>query len=320
VSKAAPEEPNDGEIHVFPVQGNLYTLLGDGGNIAVQTGEQGAMVVDTGSGRLADKVIAAIRTLVGDKPIQFIINTSFRAEHTGGNVKIHAAGADPSLPGSFFAGTNQDVGVGATIIAHQNVQNRMSAPTGQVAPTPSEGWPTDTYLQGRRRKYYNDEGVEAFWEQNAVTDGDSIVHFRRSDVIVTGDIFTTTQYPFIDVKNGGTVQGEIKALNNILNRTAFEHEEDGGTLIVPGHGYVSNEHEVLEYRDMVVIVRDRIQAMMNAGATLSQVKSARLTADYDTRFGANSGPWTTDMFVEAVFQTLKPAAPAAGKSTGAKRN
>src|SRR5579864_1243810 len=109
------------------------------GNIAVQTGEQGVLVADTGTGKLAEKVVAAIRNLVGDKPIQFIFNTSFRSDHTGGNVRLHAAGADPSLPGSFFAGNNLDVGVGATIIAHQNVQNRMSAPTGQVAPTLQAG-------------------------------------------------------------------------------------------------------------------------------------------------------------------------------------
>jgi glyoxylase-like metal-dependent hydrolase (beta-lactamase superfamily II) len=138
-----------------------------------------------------------------------------------------------------------------------------------------------------------------FYEANAVTDGDSLVHFRKADVLVAGDLFTTTQYPFIDLKNGGTVQGEIKALNDILNRTVFEHEEDGGTLIVPGHGYLSNEHEVLEYRDMVVIVRDRVKAMIDAGATLAQVRAARVTADYDTRYGANTGPWTTAMFVEA---------------------
>jgi cyclase len=296
---------------VWPVQGNLYVLLGDGGNIAVQTGEQGALVVDTGAGKLADKVVAAIRKLVGDKPIQFIFNTSFRPEHTGGNVKLHAAGADPSLPGSFFAGNNLDVGVGATVIAHQNVQNRMSAPTGQVAPTPSEGWPTDTYLQGRRRKYYNDEGVEAFWEQNAVTDGDSIVHFRRSDVIVTGDIFTTTQYPLIDLKNGGSLQGEIDALNHILDLTVVKHEEEGGTLIIPGHGRVCDEFEVSEYRDMLAIIRDRVQAMIDKGATLDQVKSAQLTYDYDDRYGATAGPWTTDMFVEAVYASLKQGRPKA---------
>jgi cyclase len=311
VSKAVAEEPNDGEIHVWPVQGNIYMLLGDGGNIALQTGEQGAFVVDAGTGRLADKVIAAIRKLVGDKPIQFVLSTSFRPEHTGGNVKLHAAGADPSLPGSFFAGNNPNVGIGATIIAHQNVVNRMSAPTGQIAPTPSEGWPTDTYLQGRRRKYYNDEGVEAFWEPNAVTDGDSVVHFRRSDVIVTGDIFTTTQYPFIDLKSGGSLQGEIDALNHILSRTIYKHQEEGGTLIIPGHGRVCDEFEVSEYRDMLVIIRDRVQAMIDKGASLDQVKAAQLTYDYDDRYGATSGPWITDMFVEAVYTSLKQGRPKA---------
>ena len=127
-------------------------------------------------------------------------------------------------------------------------------------------------------------------------------------MIVAGDIFNTTQFPFIDIKAGGSVQGEIKALNDILNRTVFQHEGQGGTLIVPGHGYLSDEHEVVEYRDMVVIVRDRVRAMIKSGATLEQVKAARVTADYDTRYGANSGPWTTDMFVEAVYTSLAQAA------------
>jgi len=148
--------------------------------------------------------------------------------------------------------------------------------------------------------------IEVFYEPNAITDGDSIVHFRRSDVIAAGDIFTTTQYPFIDLKNGGSVQGEIKALNHILSLSGYQHEGEGGTMIVPGHGYLSDEHEVLEYRDMVVIVRDRIRALINEGATLAEVKAARPTADYDTRYGANSGPWTTDMFVEVVYRSLKP--------------
>ena len=181
------------------------------------------------------------------------------------------------------------MGVGATIIAQQNVQNRMSAPTGQAAPSPSEGWPTDTFLQGRRRKSYNGEAVEMFWEPNASTDGDSIVQFRRSDVIVTGDIFTTTQYPFIDLKSGGSLQGEIDALNNILDKTVFLHEEEGGTLIIPGHGRVCDEFEVSEYRDMLAIIRDRVQAMIDKGATLDQVKAAQLTYDYDDRAGATSG-------------------------------
>lgn len=143
-----------------------------------------------------------------------------------------------------------------------------------------------------------------FWEPRAVTDGDSIVHFRRADVIVAGDVFTTTQYPVIDLENGGSVDGEIRALNDILNRTVYRHQEEGGTIVVPGHGYVCDEHEVVEYRDMIAIVRDRVRALIDRGATLGQVRAARVTADYDPRYGAASGPWTTGMFVEAVYRDL----------------
>lgn len=307
-SRALDPEPHDGEIHVFPVRNNVYMLVGDGANIVVQVGDQGALVVDTGTGALADKTIAAISKLSG-KPVQFIANTGFRPDHTGGNVKVRRSGMDPSLQGSFFSNQFADAGQGATIMAHQNTQNHMDA-----LKMPADGIPSDTFLEEHRRKFHNGDSIELFWEPNAVTDGDVIAHFRRADVIVTGDIFTTTQYPFIDVKNGGSVQGEIKALNDILNRTVYEHEEDGGTLIVPGHGYLSNEHEVLEYRDMVVIVRDRVQAMMDSGATVEQVKGARVTADYDTRYGSSSGPWTTDMFIEAVYKSLqRSAAPRAAR-------
>jgi glyoxylase-like metal-dependent hydrolase (beta-lactamase superfamily II) len=316
-SRAIDPDPRDGEIHVWPVQGNVYLLIGDGGNIAVQVGEHGALVVDTGTGTLAAKVVTAIKTLVGDKPIQYVVNTNARAEHTGGNVAVREAGSDPSLVGSFFSAGAQsfgDAGVGATIIAHNNVLTRMSAPTGQVAPTPAAGWPSDTFLQGRRRKHYNDEAVEIFWAANAVTDGDSFVHFRRSDVIVTGDLFTTTHYPVIDIENGGSVHGLIDALNAILDRTVYKHQEEGGTLIVPGHGRICDEYEVGEYRDMIAIVRDRVQAMIGQGATVDQVKAARVTADFDARCGAVTGPWTTDMFVEAVYASLRQGRPRAGAS------
>ena len=298
-SRALDSDPHDGEVHVLPVQGSVSMLVGDGGNIAVQVGDQGPLVVDTGAGQLADKVIAAIRKL-SDKPIQFIVNTSFHAAHTGGNVKLHASGEDPSLFGSFFSAQFADAGRGATIIAHQNVQNRMNA-----ARSPSSGVPTDTFLEGRRRKYHNDEGVEVFYEPNAITDGDTIVHFRRSDVIVTGEILTTTQYPFIDINHGGSIRGEIAALNNILDKTIYKHEGEGGTLVIPGRGRLCDEYEVSEYRDMLAIIRDRVGAMILTNASLEQVKAARVTADFDDRYGTTSGPWTTNMFVEAVYASLK---------------
>ncbi|MBI4486559.1 MAG: hypothetical protein HY655_11165 [Acidobacteria bacterium] len=311
-STAVDPEPRDGEIHVLPIRRNVYMLVGDEGNIVVQTGEQGAFVVDTGSGSLSDTVLAAIERL-STKPIQFIANTSFLPHHTGGNARLGAAGMDPSLPGSFFllqaprsaTGFFADPLRHATMIAHNNVLVRM-----QDANAPADAVPADTYLEQRRRKFHNDDDIEMFHQPNAVTDGDSLIVFRRADVIVAGDILTTTQYPMIDPKNGGSVDGEIRALNDILNRTVFEHEGEGGTYVVPGHGYLADEHEVLEYRDMMVIVRDRVKAMIDAGATRAQVKAARVTADYDTRYGSNTGPWTTDMFVEAVYNSLEAASAA----------
>src|SRR5262249_19261800 len=285
------------QIHAWHVQGNVYMLVGDGANIAVQVGDQGAMVVDTGTGKLADKVVAEIAK-ISKKPTQFIVDTSFHADHVGGNAKLGAAGRDPSLPGSFFSGGFPDAGNTATLIGHQNVENHL-------LDLPAASRPSDTYLIDRRRKFHNGEAVEIFPMPNAVTDSDSIVHFRKSDVIVTGDIFDMTRYPMIDLKNGGSLQGEIRALNFILDRTVYIHDEDGGTMIIPGHGRITDEWEVSEYRDMLVIIRDRVNDMIKKGATLAQVQAARLTADYDTRFGATSGPWTTDMFVEAVYNSLK---------------
>jgi cyclase len=298
-SRALDPNPHDGEVHVLPVQGNLYMLVGDGANIAVQIGDEAPLVVNSGAGQLTDKVIAAIRKL-SEKPIQFIVNTNFAVDFTGGNVKLRAAGHDPSVEGSFFSGQFTDAGRGATILGHQNVQNHMLA-----LKAPAEGIPSDTFFQGRRRKFHNGEAVEILYEPNATTDSDTIVHFRHSDVIATGDIFSTTSYPSIDVKDGGSIQGEIEALNLILDRTVYQHDEEGGTLIIPGHGRLCDEWEVAEYRDMLVIIRDRVQNLIKKGASLEEVKAARVTADYDDRFGATSGMWTTDVFVEAVYTSLK---------------
>ena len=298
-SRVADPTPADGEIHVLHVQGNVYMLVGDGGNIAVQTGDQAPILVNTGAGRIPDKVVAAVKKL-SDKPIQFIVNTSFHPDFTGGNAKVRAAGHDPSVEGSFFSGQFADAGSGATIIGHQNVQNHMNA-----LKMPAEGQPSDTFVQARRRKHHNGEAVEVFYQPNAISDSDSIVHFRHSDVIVTGEIFNTVSYPRLDLKNGGSIQGEISALTNILDKTVYKHDEEDGTMIIPGRGRVTDEWEVAEYRDMLIIIRDRVAVLIRGGATLAQVKAARVTADYDDRFGSNSGPWTTDMFVEAVYNSLK---------------
>jgi glyoxylase-like metal-dependent hydrolase (beta-lactamase superfamily II) len=302
-SRAVDPEPHDRNIHVLPIRNNVYMLVGDGANIVVQTGEEGAFVVDSGAGQLADKVIAEIRKL-SPKPIQFVADTSFHSDHTGGNEKLKNAGSDPSVDGTFLSLQFPGAGATASIMAHENVAARMDGSLGNPS-APAGAWPLDTYMAGRRRKFHNGDSIEMFYVPNASTDGDSIVHFRRADVIVAGDVFTTTQFPFLDLANGGSIQGEIDALDTILSQTVFEHSGEGGTLVVPGHGYLCDEHEVTEYRDMLAIIRDRVKALIASGASLGQVKAARVTADYETRYGANSGPWTTEMFVDAVYKSLK---------------
>ena len=306
-SRAVDPNPHDGEIHIWPVQGSVYLLIGDESNVAVQVGDQGAFVVDSGSGDMAEQIIAAVDE-ISSSPIQFLASTSYLPDYTGGNAELAAAGLDPSLPGSFFVAQSpraatglfgEDVGSRATLLGHVNVQVRM-----QTADATPEGIPADTYLEGRRRKFHNGELVEIFHMPNAVTDGDSIVHFRKSDVIATGAIFDTTRYPFIDREAGGSINGEIAALNAILERTGYAHQEDGGTMIIPGRGRVTNEWELAEYRDMLTIIRSRIQRMIDEGASVEQVIAARPTADYDTRFGATSGPWTTNDFIETVYAGL----------------
>ena len=179
----------------------------------------------------------------------------------------------------------------------------MSAPTGTKSPTPADAWPTDTFLGNGKPLYFNGESIEIIHQPNALTDGDSIVYFRRSDVISAGDLFNTDGYPVIDVEKGCTIEGVVLALTHIVNKAIVEHEEEGGTLVIPGHGHLCDQAEVVEYRDMVAIVRDRIKEMIKDGKTLEQVKAAKPTSDYDPLYGHNSY-WTPDMFVEAAYKSL----------------
>ena len=281
---------NNVEVSSFHVQGNVYLLVGAGGNIAVQTGDEGVLVVDTGLAQYTDKVLAAIKKL-SDKPIRWIINTHFHPDHTGGNEALSKAGSK----------TN---GGPAEILAHENVLTRMSAASGKASPTPTAAWPTDTYFPEEKDIFFNDEAVMLYHERNAHTDGDSIVFFRRSDVVAAGDIFVMTGYPFIDQANGGSIQGELNGLNRILDITVPKHEQEGGTYVIPGHGRVFDEADVLEYRDMVTIVRDRIQDGVKRGLTRDQVKAGKPTLDYDLHFGSDTGFGTTAQFIEAIYKDL----------------
>ena len=156
--------------------------------------------------------------------------------------------------------------------------------------------------------YINGEGIEVLHQPAAHTDGDSVVFFRRSDVVVAGDVIDTTRFPMIDVARGGSIQGEIDALNRIVDLAIpsipFDWRDEG-TLVIPGHGRLFDQLDVVEYRDMVVIIRDRIRAMLKQGKSLEQVKAASPTQGYTRRYGADSGPWTTSMFVEAIYTSLE---------------
>jgi len=289
------------EIHVLPVQGNIYMVVGAGGNITAQVGSQGVLLVDTQFAALSQKILDAVSKL-SDKRLRYIVNTNADPDHTDGNENLRKAGAMVFAgPG---AGAINNAAEGAAVYAHINVLKRMSAPTGTRSPTPSGAWPTDTYAGGIKELYFNGESIQILHQPAAHTDGDSLVYFRRSDVISAGDVFVTTSFPVIDLERGGSLQGEIEGLNHLLDMMIPEHEQEGGTMVIPGHGRLCDEADVVEYRDMVVIVRDRIRAMIGKGMSLEQVRAARPTRDYDRLFTATQGTWTPGRFVDAAYKSL----------------
>ena len=296
----------EGGLEVLQLRQNFFMIAGAGGNIGVQTGPDGAVVVDTGSADKADAVVAAIKQLT-DRPIRYVINTSATDHHVGGNEKVARAGQTIfQLTNPIAAGlTNQGA---AAILAAEDVLLRMSAPTGQTAPFPAGAWPTETFHQRRSYMRLNGEGIETLRQPSAHTDGDSVVFFRQSDVVMAGDVLDATAFPVIDIERGGSIQGEIDALNRLVELAIPNFPlvwQEGGTLVIPGHGHVYEQLDVVEYRDMITIIRDRVQAMVDKGLTLEQVKAASPTQGYTRRYGSDSGPWTTSRFVDAVYRSLK---------------
>jgi glyoxylase-like metal-dependent hydrolase (beta-lactamase superfamily II) len=294
------------KMDVQQVSGNVYMVVGEGGNTTVFSGAEGVLVVDTQFAPLSGKLLDAIKQL-SDQPIRWVVNTHMHGDHTGGNEAIAKAGRTRA-GGNVVGDIGADATSQARIIAHENALNRMLM---VKPPLPSAALPTDTFFTERKDMLFNGEAIQMFHEPAAHTDGDVLVHFRRADVLSTGDLFTTVMYPFIDEANGGTIDGYIKALNHIIAITVPSNVNEGGTLVIPGHGRLSDEQGVIEYRDMVTIIRDRIREYVKRGMTLEQVKAKKPTLDFDPQYGMDTGFWTTSMFIDVIYKQMLAQNPPA---------
>jgi len=335
------QAPRDGEVHVMPVQGNVYMLIVDGNNVTASVGPDGALMVNSGPAHMTEKLQAAMNQLATmtqaqrvtnacagancpgswgwaspymntviaspapARPLRYIVNTSASPENIGGNEKLATSGFFPRVGG--FGAAVTAVGRGASIVAHENVLNRMSSASGKTPAAPAVAQPTDTYFDELHKlpEYVNGEAVIVYHAPAATTDGDSIVFFRHSEVISAGSLYSTVSYPVIEVDKGGSIQGVLAGLNKILDLAVAEYRAQGGTWVIPGRGRLSDTADVASYRNMIHIIRDRVQDMIKKGMTLEQVKAARPTMDFDRRYGSTTGAWTTDMFVEAVYRSLR---------------
>jgi len=310
---AQPLAQAAGDVHVQRIRSNVFMLVAGGANVTVQVepvasaeehdsiygGDRGVLVVDTGGAALGAQVLAAIRTL-STGPLRYIVNTSADGDHTGGNAVLAKAGA--VVQGAQGGGSATQGRTPLMLLAHENVLRRMSARTGEPAPTPLDAWPTDTFLKDKEL-FFNGESIQILHQPAAHSDGDSLVYLRRSDVISAGEIFSTVTFPRIDASRGGRVQGVIDGLNRILDLAIPGEKEEAGTMIVPGHGRLCDEADVEFYREMVTIVRDRVRAMAKKGSTLAEVHAARPALEYERRYVAPE--WTADMFVEAVYNDAR---------------
>ena len=316
---AARAAGGDG-LDVQELRPNLYLIAGAGSNIVAQIGPIGVILVDSGTTEAAPRVLAAIRRLT-PLPVRYIISTSMDRDHVGGNDLLTASGLS-ILPGAVAAGAGlSDTLVSnagkASVLAHENVQTRMSEATGANA-YPFSLWPTKTFAFHSYAMYLNGEGYRVIHQPAAHTDGDVVVEFRRNDVIATGDLVDTTRWPVIDTARGGSVQGTLDALNRLMDMTIFNlpiQWNDDRTLLVPGHGRVYDKLDLLEYRDAVTIVRDRVEDLIKEGKNLQQVKAANPTLGYRSQYGTDRGEWTTDKFVETIFNELSAQKPGAAPRT-----
>jgi glyoxylase-like metal-dependent hydrolase (beta-lactamase superfamily II) len=290
------------EIKSLHVQGKIHMLVGAGANVLISVGDDGVMVVDSGAAGMSEKLLAKINEVSEGKPIRLIVNTHYHPDHTGGNETISKSGG-AIVAGNFAQQINSRTGGGGTafIYAHENTLRHFElAPAGQTA-LPVGAWPTDVFFGKRKDFSFNGEAVVLMFEPNAHTDGDILVHFRGSDVVAAGDVYINTSYPILDRASGGAINNYLAALNDLLEVTVPLDKQEAGTFVVPGHGRLADEADVVEYRDMVTIVRDRVEALKKGGMTLQQVIAARPSLDYDGRYGAEKGPGSTASFIESVY-------------------
>ena len=307
----------DGEIHPRQVQGKVWIMAGEPGesNVSVQLGEQGVLVIDSGTQAMAPKLLAEIQRLAQEhgqekKVIRKVINTNGRGDHIGGNETLRKAGSQ-IVAGEEAAQQNAFVSPGAEVVAHENVLKRLVAESSARGADPSRQslWPTDTEGFEIDNTRFNGEAVQIHHPHNANTDGQLIVLFRGSDVIAAGDVVDMTSYPMIDVVRGGTIDGELVALNKLIAMAAPSNQAEGGTVIIPGHGRLCDQTDVVLYKNMITIIRNLVQYYKNQGKTLEEVLALKLSEGYDQRWGAASGPWTTRDFITAVYQTLPAKGP-----------
>jgi len=296
---AAPQAAvaSSGALEILEVRPSFFVIAGAGGNISVQTGEDGVVVTDTGTVAGAPGVLAAIRR-ISPKPIRYIIDTGPDADHVGGNEALSKAGQK-----LFSGGPRNPADSQVPIVSVAGVLRHVT----ELSPL---SWPSEVFSYARKYMYLNGEAIEVLSQPDAHTDSDAFVFFRRSDVVVAGDVLDTRQFPVIDVARGGSIQGEIAALNRLAEIAVPSVPlvtREAGTIVVPGHGRLYDQYDVLEYRDMVTIIRDRVRGLIQAGRSLAEVQAAQPAKGYAGRYGnANKagGAWTTERFIEAVYVSL----------------
>jgi glyoxylase-like metal-dependent hydrolase (beta-lactamase superfamily II) len=296
VSQAGAASTN--KLEILEVRPSFFVIASDGANIGVQLGDDGLVVVDAGTAADAPAILAAIKR-VSPKRIRYIIDTGPDADHVGGNEAFSKAG-EKLVNGSVSGGARNAADSIVPIVSAEGVLRHM-------AKFPSGGWPTEVFHYSRKYMYLNGEAIEVLHQAAAHTDSDVFAFFRRSDVVVAGDVLDTRQFPVIDIERGGSIQGEIAALNRLVDLavpSVPDVSREAGTIVVPGHGRLCDQFDVVEYRDMVTIIRDRVRNLIKAGRSLAEIKAAQPAKGYMGRYGNPGGSWTTDQFIEAVYRSL----------------